>query len=159
MRCARVSSTTFAAAPRPAAPKTEFAFEALVDIGPTRMLGKGPLGERRIVPITGGSFEGPRLRGKVLAGGADRQLVRADGVTQLAATYELETEDGAVISVLNKVTSYQPPGGAPRYLFSALEFAAPEGPHDWLNKAVFVGTLVPMMPQRQAVRITVYRLV
>lgn len=54
-------------------PRTEFVYEAIVDIAPPMTLGASPFGERFMVPITGGSFEGPGLRGTVLAGGADRQ--------------------------------------------------------------------------------------
>jgi hypothetical protein len=59
-------------------------------------------GERRIIPITGGSFVGPRLSGRVLPGGADWQVIRRDGITELEARYTLETDDGALIYVLNK---------------------------------------------------------
>ncbi len=55
-------------------PRTEFVYEAVVEIAPLVPLGDSPLGERRMVPITGGRFQGPRLRGIVLPGGADRQL-------------------------------------------------------------------------------------
>ena len=86
-----------------ALPRTEFAYEAIFELEPAMALGQGPLGERRIIPITGGRFAGPRLRGTVLPGGADRQLIRADGVKHLDALYELQTEDGAVITVNNRV--------------------------------------------------------
>lgn len=140
-----------------APPRTEFIYEAICDLSPTMALGNGPLGERRMVPITGGEFRGPRLRGKVLPGGADRQLVRRDGVRQLNALYELQTEDGAVITVNNHVTVDDPPGG-PRYAFSVLDITAPEGPHGWLNKGVYVGTLDSLRPARAAVLIRVFRL-
>ena len=142
---------------RPAAPRLELAFEAIVDIAPLHDLGVGPLGVRRMVPITGGVFEGPRIRGMVLPGGADRQLIRADGARLLRATYELQADDGAVISVENRVLSEDRPGGG-RYAFSHIDLTAPEGAHGWLNHAVFVGTLGTMRPQREAVRITVYAL-
>ena len=87
-----------------APPRAELAWEAFVELAPTLDLGDSPLGQRRMVPITGGRFEGPRLRGVVLAGGADRQLVRKDGVVLLNALYEMKTNDGAVITVLNRVT-------------------------------------------------------
>jgi len=77
-------------------PRTEFAYEVIVDLEPTLSLGQSPIGERRMVPIVGGTFEGPNIRGKVLPGGADRQLVRRDGVRQLNALYELQTDDGAI---------------------------------------------------------------
>jgi hypothetical protein len=139
-------------------PGTLFIWEAVVEIGPTLMLGEGPIGERRMVPITGGRFAGPRLRGRVLPGGADRQLVRRDGVRRLDALYELETEDGAVITVHNKVVIAPRGDGQPDYRFSTLDITAPEGPHGWLNRLAFVGTLDPLRPQRDAVLIRVFAL-
>ena len=153
-----VAQTPAPSSERPAAPRSEFVFEILADIAPTLDLGEGPLGHRRMVPILGGVFEGPRIRGKVLPGGADRQLVRKDGVTDLHAVYELETDDGAIIGVDNRVKVYAPPG-EPRYAFSHIDITAPDGPHAWLNRNVFVGTLVPLMPARNGVRVTFYRLV
>jgi hypothetical protein len=139
------------------APQLDFIWEAIVDIAPTMMLGDGPTGERRMVPITGGAFAGPRLRGKVLAGGADRQLFRKDGVRRLDALYELQTDDGAVITVRNQVV-VAPVNGAPDYRFSTIEVTAPEGPHAWLNRLAFVGTLTSLRPQRQAVLVRVFAL-
>ena len=59
--------------------KTELAFEALVDIGPPAAMGETALGRRRMIPITGGTFKGPRIEGEVVPGGADRTR----GVTEL----------------------------------------------------------------------------
>jgi hypothetical protein len=137
-------------------PQTEFVYEAVVDIEPGLDLGTGPLGARAMVPISGGTFEGPGIRGKVLAGGADRQLVRADGYRLLDALYELQTDDGAIITVRNQVLS-PPQSGARR--FSTLQITAPEGPYGWLNRAVHVGTLDSLRPDRDAVLIRVFRLV
>ena len=137
-------------------PKTEFVYEALFDLEPMMNLGEGPLGERRIVPIVGGVFSGPRIKGKVLPGGADRQLVRKDGARMLNALYELQTDDGAVITVNNRVLLDKRPDGSP-YAFSSIDITAPEGPHDWLNHLVFVGTLHGMAPKPK-VLIRVYSL-
>jgi Protein of unknown function (DUF3237) len=137
-------------------PKTEFVYEAIFDLDPTLMLGQGPLGERRMVPITGGVFEGPRIKGKVLPGGADRQLVRKDGVRMLDALYELQTDDGAVLTIHNKVLIHPRPDGT-SYTFSKIDITAPEGPHNWLNQLVFVGTLHSLRPKPQ-VLIRVYSL-
>src|SRR5439155_17344297 len=52
---------------------------------------------RRIWPITGGMFEGERLRGRVLAGGADWTTLRSDGVLELDLRITLETDDGALV--------------------------------------------------------------
>ncbi len=139
-------------------PRTEFVYEAVVEIAPTVPLGDSPLGERRIVPITGGTFEGPNIRGKVLPGGADRQLIRKDGVRRLDALYEMQADDGAVITVRNQVL-IAPGGGAPDYRFSTLDITAPEGPHAWLNRLVFVGTLHSLRPAREAVLVRVFKVV
>jgi Protein of unknown function (DUF3237) len=133
-------------------PTTSFVYEAVVDIGPTTSLGQSPLGKRRIVPILGGTFWGPKVKGTVLAGGADRQLIRRDGVLELSALYEMTTDDGAILTVLNHVTIDSAAG----YTRSALEITAPEGPYDWLNRKVFVGTLNPL-PERKAVLIRVFQ--
>ncbi|QKZ07678.1 DUF3237 domain-containing protein [Pseudomonas eucalypticola] len=138
-----------------AAPALEPVYEATIDIAPGQALGKGPLGERFKVPITGGEFHGPGLQGKVLAGGADRQLLRADGVKQLDALYDMQTEDGTVLTVRNQVLVHGSDGG--RYAFSTLTIQAPEGPYAWLNKAVYVGSLTSLKPQREAVLVKVYR--
>ncbi len=130
------------------------AWTAAVDIAPRENLGVSALGERFIVPILGGAFWGgpgfEALRGRVRAGGADRQLLRADGVKELRAEYEMETDDGAVLTIDNRVIvdeSVQPE----RYALSHLFVTAPAGPHAWLNRRVFVGTLQSLRPQRQAV--------
>ena len=140
-------------------PRAEFVYEAAVDIAPTVPLGDSPLGERRIVPITGGTFEGPGIRGKVLPGGADRQLIRKDGVRRLDALYEMQADDGAIITVRNQVLIAPGGGGAPDYRSSTLETTAPEGPHAWLNRLVFVGTLNSLRPARDAVLVRVFKLV
>jgi hypothetical protein len=127
-------------------PQMEFVYEAIFDLDSTMMLGEGPLGERQIVPITGGAFAGPRLKGRVLRGGADRQLIRRDGAKTLNALYELQTDDGAVITVNNRVLVDKRADGSP-YVFSHIDITAPVGPHDWLNHLVYVGTLHSMRPK------------
>jgi hypothetical protein len=143
---------------QPSPPATEFVYEAVVEVAPRQDMGRAPLGHRFIVPITGGRFEGPALRGTVLPGGADRQLLRDDGVRELDALYELCTDDGVLLTVHNQVLIDDPPGG-PRYAFSQVCIIAPEGPYAWLNRRVLVGTLQNLQPERPAVRIRVYQLV
>ncbi|GAA3014547.1 DUF3237 domain-containing protein [Kitasatospora albolonga] len=58
-------------------------------------LGPSPQGHRRIVPITGGRFTGPGLRGEILPGGADWQLLHPDGTIAIDTRYTLHTDDGA----------------------------------------------------------------
>ena len=67
-------------------------------LGDIQRLGNTPYGERRIINILGGTVEGPKLNGKILPGGADWQIVRADGVVHLTARYTAETETGGLMS-------------------------------------------------------------
>ena len=92
----------------PAAPQLELIFSARVTVDKPQELGDIGKGRRRIVPITGGTVEGPLLRGKVLPGGADWQIVRSDGVAELEARYTLQTDDGALIHVRNLALRHGP---------------------------------------------------
>ena len=121
-------------------PQVSFAYEAMVEIGPIQSIGTSPQGERRIVAILGGAFSGPGLRGRVLAGGADRQILGLDGALRLDALYELQTDDGAIITVRNRCV-IDVAAGQPPYARSFLTLQALEGPYGWLNRRVFVGTL------------------
>lgn len=137
------------------APILELVFEALIDVGDVEDLGDSPRGHRRRVEILGGSFRGSRISGMVLPGGSDRQLLRSDGIRELEATYELRAEDGAVISVVNRVIveGVIASGG---YARSVITLTAPKGPHDWLNRRVLVGTLEPLTPGIPAVIVRAY---
>lgn len=137
-------------------PQARLAWTAVVDVAPREALGRSAYGERFIVPILGGRFWGGQdfelLRGTVRLGGADRQLLRQDGVKELHAIYEMETEDGAVLGIDNQVLideSAQPS----RYVVSRIRVSAPEGPHAWLNRRLFVGTVQVLRPEREAVLI------
>ena len=118
-------------------------------------LGQTDKGARFIVPITGGQFTGEGIRGEVVPGGADWQLVRADGVKEIVARYSIRTDDGQVIMVDNRGISHEDGDG--QYRLTAPKFHAPEGHYDWLNKTLFVGTITSIAEPR-AVVIRVYRL-
>ena len=72
-----------------------------VDVGEPLVLGQGPAGLRRVVPILGGSARGEGWTARVLPGGADFQHITSDTVSQLDARYGLETEAGERIYVRN----------------------------------------------------------
>ena len=72
-----------------------------VELDEPRLVGSTPEGKLTIIPIIGGVFEGPRLRGRVCAGGADWNTV-SGVLCHVCARYWLETDDGAVIAVLNE---------------------------------------------------------
>jgi hypothetical protein len=84
-------------------------FPASVDIGAPLELGVVATGRRRIVPILGGSVSGPRLTASILPGGADWQIIRADGTAEVVARYTLRADDGTLISVVNKGLRCGPP--------------------------------------------------
>jgi hypothetical protein len=80
-----------------------------VVVPPPQRLGVVPHGARVIAPITGGSFDGPRLRGNVLPGGGDWTLLRPDGVLELDLRITLETDDGALIFLTSYGLRHGPP--------------------------------------------------
>ena len=80
-----------------------------VFVAPPQKLGAVPHGTRVIAPITSGSFEGSRLRGKVLPGGGDWTLLRSDGVLELELQITLETDDDALIYMRSFGLRHGPP--------------------------------------------------
>lgn len=132
-------------------PTLEFAFEARVKVAEPLVVGQSSHGLRRIIPILGGRCSGPLLEAEVLPGGADWQFVRPDGVVSLEARYTLRTPDGALVQVINRGLRHGPAGVLERiargeevdpatyYFRTVAEFEAPLGPHEWLNKALFLG--------------------
>lgn len=131
----------------------EFVYEAIVTLGPAEQVGDTPLGKRVRIPITGGRFAGPRLSGTILPEGMDWQLIRRDGVTMLEAAYLMRERDGTLIHITNRGVATK------GYVRTTPVFDVPLGPHQWLNEAVFIGTVGPAdKADGAAVRITVYRL-
>ncbi len=88
--------------PPPVAPTLRHLFDLQVDVAPAIEVGDIGAGKRRIIPILGGTFAGPAARGEVLPGGADWQILRADGTIELVARYAIRTHDGATINVVNR---------------------------------------------------------
>lgn len=78
------------------------------DVGPLTSLGMAPLGERRVVPLLGGTVTGEKLSGRILEGGADWQIARADGVLEIDAHYVIETNDGALVEVRSQGVRHGP---------------------------------------------------
>jgi Protein of unknown function (DUF3237) len=125
-------------------------FDAHVEVAEIRSLGRTPLGERRVIPIVGGSFQGERLGGRVLPGGADWQTIGEDGAARLDARYTLETEGGALVQVRSQGLRHGPPevlarlaaGEAvdpARYYFrTVLRFETGAPALDWLNRIIAV---------------------
>jgi hypothetical protein len=142
--------------------KTEFMWDAKVKITGMINVGESKRGVRRVIPITGGTFSGPKIKGEVLPGGEDWQLVRPDGDTELYARYLLKTDDGHVIQVINNALIHTDAKTKAFYCKSVLDLEAPQNsPYDYLNHAIFIGTLnMPALKQGEEpyVIIGVYKL-
>ena len=89
-------------------PGLEFLFTLTAEVGEIVTMGPAPLGERRVVQITGGQFEGPQMRGEVL-GGADWQIVRDDGAIELDARYAIRETRGGIVQVVSQGMRHGPP--------------------------------------------------
>ncbi|WP_461173349.1 DUF3237 domain-containing protein [Arthrobacter sp. Z1-9] len=85
----------------PVGPTLSYLASVKVKVGPPIEVGETPDGFRRIIPIIGGTVEGPELRGTVLPAGADFQLLKSETLTELEAKYVIETEDGERVYVTN----------------------------------------------------------
>src|SRR5438445_10690254 len=110
-----------------------------VAVAGAQKIGAVPHGSRVTAPIAGGPFEGPRLRGKVLAGGGDWTLLRADGVVELDLRITLETDDGALIHMTFEGIRDDGAPGAP-YFRTVPRFETAEPKYSFLNRLLAVGT-------------------
>ena len=136
----------------PAAATLEFVARVRADVGQPQELGTTLVGERRIVPIAGGEIEGPQIRGRILPGGADWQVVRPDGAAWLEARYTVETDDGALVyvrnlgvrhgppEVLDRVRKGEPVDPSEYYFRSTPRFESSHPRYEWLNLVVAVGS-------------------
>jgi hypothetical protein len=105
---------------------------------PTQDIAQGPHGTRVTFPITGGSFEGERLRGKVLSGGDDWTVKRSDGVVDLDLRITLETDDASLIHMTFEGIRDDGAPGAP-YFRTLPRFEAAEPKYAFLNRLLAVG--------------------
>ncbi|MCC4251291.1 MAG: DUF3237 domain-containing protein [Pseudomonadota bacterium] len=134
-------------------PSLSLAFRLRVLIGPPQELGMVNGVRKRVIPITGGTVEGPRLQGRVLPGGADWQSIRADGTADILARYTLEAQDGTLISVTNPGYRHGPPEVLARiaagqvvdpalyYFRTTPRFdVESDSVHGWLGRTVFLCT-------------------
>jgi hypothetical protein len=139
------------------APKLEFVCELKVTTDKAMTVGETAHGTRRIIPITGGTFEGPKLKGIVLNGGADYQFVnKEDTRTEIEAIYTIKTNDSILIHIRNTGIIYRTPEAIEQlsqgqpvdwnkiYFRAAPRFEAPIGSkYDWMNNAIFICKAVP----------------
>jgi hypothetical protein len=107
-----------------------------LDTAATEDIGTTPCGTLSIFPVRGGSFDGDRLRGRVLAGGGDWVTTRADGVIEVDLRVTLETDDGALIHMT--FTGVRDDGHEYFRTLPRFETAAPQ--YAFLHRLLAVGS-------------------
>lgn len=131
-------------------PKLKPFCELRVDLAPIIEMGPGRAGKRRIIPIIGGTVSG-RVTGKILNLGADWQTIYADGSADLDTRYAFETDDGALIEIINKGVRHGLPDVVARlaqgedvdpsqyYMRTTARLETGDPRYDWINNMLFVG--------------------
>jgi hypothetical protein len=130
---ATASAQQPAASSPPAPLRTEFLMDAIFDVATPQTVGP-----RRIVPVTGGTFEGPKLKGTALGGGGDWILTRPDGASELSVRLTLKTDDDQLINLTYRGLLFTPKGGE-LYLRTTPVFETGAAKYEWLNKIIAVG--------------------
>lgn len=128
-------------------------------------LGPAPFGHRRVVNILGGPVTGARLSGRVLPGGADWQILAADGSADIHARYTIESDAGALIQVDSKGVRHGPPDVLARlargedvdpsryYFRTVMRFETAHPSVDWMNRIL---ALARGAREKNAVKLDVY---
>ncbi len=139
------------ARPPAPAPVLTFAFELRAIVGTPVDVGLTPRGRRRIVSILGGTVEGPGIKGRVVPGGADWQLIQPDGFSELDTRYTIETDKGQLVYVQNggirhatpdvmqKLNAGERVDPALVYFRTVPRFETSAPDLQWLTRTVFVG--------------------
>ncbi len=121
-------------------------FQVRAELADILHLGATPYGERRVINILGGTVEGARLRGTILPGGADWQIIRADGAADIRARYTIAAETGGLVLVNSEGLRHGPPEVMARlargesldsslyYFRTVMRFETADPALDWLNR-------------------------
>ncbi|WP_105566126.1 DUF3237 domain-containing protein [Microbacterium halophytorum] len=136
---------------RPAAPPLEYFGTVTAFVASPVELGDIPGGAQRIIPIEGGTFDGPGVSGRILPGGADFQVLRSATTTVLEAKYAIETDQGERIAVENRglrsgsaidIAALVAGDAVPaeRIYFRCVPRLTGGGRWEWLGDRIFVGT-------------------
>jgi Protein of unknown function (DUF3237) len=126
-------------------------FRIRADLAEVMHFGATPYGDRRVIDILGGTVQGPKLSGRVLPGGADWQIVRADGVVHLQARYTAETETGGRIlidaegyrhgpaEVMERLARDETVDPSLYYFRTFMRFETADPASAWLNRILAIG--------------------
>jgi hypothetical protein len=126
--------------------------DVAIQVGQPITVGEMPDGLRRLVPILGGTIQGPRLKGTIVPAGADYQLIRRDGYTTLDARYVARLNDGAMIYIVNTGVRFGPPEVMARiingelvdptqiYFRTTPRFETASPTYEWLTRPLFLAS-------------------
>lgn len=140
-------------------------FTVNADLAAILRFGRTPYGERRVIDIEGGTVSGPRLKGRVLRGGADWQIIRTDGTADIQARYTIEADNGGHILVSSEGLRHGPPHVMEKlgrgenvdpsqyYFRTVMRFETADPAHAWLNNIL---ALARGAREAQSVRLDVY---
>jgi hypothetical protein len=130
--------------------KVEPIFIFQIQVNPPSVIGQTPGYDRRIGEISGGRFEGERLRGKILTGGSDWQSLRADGTVTINVRLVMQTDDGELIGmtylgmrhgpkeVLDRIGRGEKVSPTEYYMRVTPYFETASEKYGWLNRIVSV---------------------
>ena len=131
--------------------ETKYVFSLAIHVGTPIVAGDFGYGIRRVIPVLGGTVQGDGINGKIHPGGADFQIIRPDGFTELEAKYAFELDDGAVIYIENIGIRFGPKDALDRiargeavdpaliYFRSVPRFETGAPKYRWLMQSLFIG--------------------
>lgn len=131
--------------------ETRYVFSLAIKVGAPIEAGDFGYGSRRVIPILGGELVGEGMHGTIREGGADYQVIRPDGLTELEAKYAIEMDDGAVVYIeniglrfgpkeaLDKIRRGEPVDPGLIYFRSVPRFETGSSAYRWLMQSMFIG--------------------
>jgi hypothetical protein len=140
-------------------------FTVNADLAAILRFGRTPYGERRVIDIEGGTVSGARLKGRILRGGADWQIIRTDGTADIQARYTIEADNGGHVLVSSEGLRHGPPHVMEKlgrgenvdpsqyYFRTVMRFETADPAHAWLNNIL---ALARGAREAQSVRLDVY---
>ena len=130
---------------------TKYVFSLSIKVGAPIVAGDLGYGIRRVIPVLGGTVQGEGIKGTIHSGGADFQIIRPDGFTELEAKYTFELDEGAVIYIENIGVRFGPKEALDRiargeavdpaliYFRSVPRFETGHPKYCWLMQNLFIG--------------------
>ena len=119
--------------------KAELLLEVRYDHDEAQEIGDTPHGNRRIVYLKGGEFEGPKLKGEVLPGGGAWFLRRPDGASEIDVRATMRTDDGHLIYTQYRGILHGGSDGKEYYFRITPYYETASEKYVWLNRIVAVG--------------------